>query len=202
MPPPRPSCRSTIRCSATASSRTAPRSRKHKYVRAIATGEAIGAYALTEPQSGSDASAMHTRATKNDDGDWVINGKKSWITSGPVARYIVLFAITTPGHRRQGRVAPSSSIPRCRASMPARPSRSWASAPRPPARSSSTTTSARRKTCWARSARASRSPWACSTPAASASPRRRWALPVPPTRPRWTGRASARRSAIRSAPSR
>ncbi len=75
---------------------------KQKYVRAIATGEAIGAYALTEPQSGSDASAMHTRATRNANGDWVINGKKSWITSGPVARYIVLFAITTPGIGAKG----------------------------------------------------------------------------------------------------
>jgi alkylation response protein AidB-like acyl-CoA dehydrogenase len=75
---------------------------KQKYVRAIATGEAIGAYALTEPQSGSDASAMHTRATKNANGDWVINGKKSWITSGPVARYIVLFAISTPGIGAKG----------------------------------------------------------------------------------------------------
>ena len=75
---------------------------KQKYVRAIATGEAIGAYALTEPQSGSDASAMHTRASKNADGDWVINGKKSWITSGPVARYIILFAITTPGIGAKG----------------------------------------------------------------------------------------------------
>lgn len=75
---------------------------KQKYVRAIASGEHIGAYALTEPQSGSDASAMHTRATKNADGDWVINGKKSWITSGPVARYIVLFAITTPGIGAKG----------------------------------------------------------------------------------------------------
>ena len=75
---------------------------KQTYVRAIATGEAIGAYALTEPQSGSDASAMHTRATKNAQGDWVINGKKSWITSGPVARYILLFAITTPGVGARG----------------------------------------------------------------------------------------------------
>ena len=75
---------------------------KQKYVRAIATGEAIGAYALTEPQSGSDASAMHTRATKNADGDWVINGKKSWITSGPVARYVVLFAVSTPGIGAKG----------------------------------------------------------------------------------------------------
>nr|WP_250887178.1 MULTISPECIES: acyl-CoA dehydrogenase family protein [unclassified Rhodanobacter] len=75
---------------------------KQKFVRAIATGEAIGAYALTEPQSGSDASAMHTRATRNANGDWVINGKKSWITSGPVARYIVLFAISTPGIGAKG----------------------------------------------------------------------------------------------------
>ncbi|MGN2250599.1 acyl-CoA dehydrogenase family protein [Frateuria edaphi] len=75
---------------------------KQTFVRAIASGEAIGAYALTEPQSGSDASAMHTRATRNADGDWVINGKKSWITSGPVARYIVLFAITTPGIGAKG----------------------------------------------------------------------------------------------------
>ncbi|MDI3261407.1 MAG: acyl-CoA dehydrogenase family protein [Fulvimonas sp.] len=75
---------------------------KQQYVRAIAQGEAIGAYALTEPQSGSDASNMHTRATRNADGDWVINGKKSWITSGSVARYIVLFAITTPGIGAKG----------------------------------------------------------------------------------------------------
>ena len=75
---------------------------KQIYVRAIATGEAIGAYALTEAQSGSDASAMHTRATKNAQGDWVINGKKSWITSGPVARYILLFALSTPGVGARG----------------------------------------------------------------------------------------------------
>ena len=75
---------------------------KQKYVRAVAEGEAIGAYALTEPQSGSDASNMHTRAARNADGDWVINGKKSWITSGPVAKYIVLFAITSPGKGAKG----------------------------------------------------------------------------------------------------
>jgi alkylation response protein AidB-like acyl-CoA dehydrogenase len=75
---------------------------KQKYVRAVAEGHAIGAYALTEPQSGSDASAMHTRAERNASGDWVINGKKSWITSGPVAKYIVLFAITTPGKGAKG----------------------------------------------------------------------------------------------------
>ncbi|MFZ2235957.1 MAG: acyl-CoA dehydrogenase family protein, partial [Dokdonella sp.] len=51
---------------------------------------------------GSDASAMHTRAQRNGDGDWIINGKKSWITSGHVARYIVLFAISAPGKGSKG----------------------------------------------------------------------------------------------------
>jgi len=75
---------------------------KQTFVRAVATGEAIGAYALTEAQSGSDASAMHTRAVRNGQGDWVINGKKMWITSGPVARYLVLFALTTAGIGAKG----------------------------------------------------------------------------------------------------
>lgn len=75
---------------------------KQKYVRAIADGSAIGAFALTEPQSGSDATAMRCRAVKQADGSFVINGKKSWITSGPVADYIVLFAMTEPGKGAKG----------------------------------------------------------------------------------------------------
>jgi len=67
---------------------------KQKYVRDIAEGREIGAFALTEPQSGSDATAMRCKAVKQADGSYVINGKKSWITSGPVAKYIVLFAMT------------------------------------------------------------------------------------------------------------
>jgi len=70
---------------------------KDKYVRAVASGAEIGAYALTEPQSGSDASNMKSRAVKSDDGShYVINARKSWITSGPYARYLVLFAMTDP----------------------------------------------------------------------------------------------------------
>ncbi|MEE4304325.1 MAG: acyl-CoA dehydrogenase family protein, partial [Wenzhouxiangella sp.] len=70
---------------------------KQKYVRAIASGEEIGAYALTEPASGSDAANMKSRAVLSDDGShYVINARKSWITSGPVARYLVLFAMTDP----------------------------------------------------------------------------------------------------------
>ena len=75
---------------------------KQLYVRAIAEGREIGAFALTEPQSGSDATAMKCRAVKQADGRFVINGKKSWITSGPVARYIVLFAMSEPGKGAKG----------------------------------------------------------------------------------------------------
>jgi len=75
---------------------------KQKYVRAIAEGREIGAFALTEPQSGSDATAMRCRAVRQDDGSFVINGKKSWITSGPVAKYIVLFAVTDPEQGARG----------------------------------------------------------------------------------------------------
>ncbi|MXV07635.1 MULTISPECIES: acyl-CoA dehydrogenase family protein [Xanthomonas] len=75
---------------------------KQKYVRAIAEGREIGAFALTEPQSGSDATAMRCRAVRQDDGSFLINGKKSWITSGPVAKYIVLFAMSEPDKGARG----------------------------------------------------------------------------------------------------
>lgn len=70
---------------------------KRDWVTPIATGAQIGAYALTEPHSGSDASNMRVRAVKSADGShYVINGTKSWITSGPYADRLVLFAMTTP----------------------------------------------------------------------------------------------------------
>jgi len=75
---------------------------KQKYVRAIAEGAEIGAFALTEPQSGSDATAMRCKATRQADGSFLINGKKSWITSGPVAKYIVLFATSDPAKGAKG----------------------------------------------------------------------------------------------------
>jgi alkylation response protein AidB-like acyl-CoA dehydrogenase len=75
---------------------------KQLYVRAIAEGREIGAFALTEPQSGSDATAMRCKAARQADGTFVVNGKKSWITSGPVAKYIVLFAVTDPEKGARG----------------------------------------------------------------------------------------------------
>jgi alkylation response protein AidB-like acyl-CoA dehydrogenase len=74
---------------------------RKKYIVPIATGKAIGAYSLTEPQSGSDAGAMKSRATR--DGDfYVLNGRKSWVTSGPVADYFVVFMMTDPAKKQKG----------------------------------------------------------------------------------------------------
>ncbi|MDP1713520.1 MAG: acyl-CoA dehydrogenase [Anaerolineales bacterium] len=74
---------------------------KKKFVIPIASGKAIGAYALTEPQSGSDAGALKSRATR--DGDfYVLNGRKSWVTSGPVANYFVVFMMTDPAKKQKG----------------------------------------------------------------------------------------------------
>ena len=68
---------------------------KRKLLEPVASGRVNAAYALTEPQSGSDAASMRSRATLSPDGSfYTINARKSWITSGPVAKYIVLFART------------------------------------------------------------------------------------------------------------
>jgi alkylation response protein AidB-like acyl-CoA dehydrogenase len=70
---------------------------KQKYLRPVASGEAVGAFALTEPQSGSDAGNIRVTTLLSPDGShYVINGTKSWITSGPAAKYLVLFAQTDP----------------------------------------------------------------------------------------------------------
>lgn len=68
---------------------------KRRFLRPVASGEVNGAYALTEPQSGSDAAAMRSVARRSSDGaSYTINARKSWITSGPVAKYVLLFAQT------------------------------------------------------------------------------------------------------------
>ena len=74
---------------------------KKEFLVPVASGKKIASYALTEPQSGSDAGNMHTTAVK--DGDtYVINGVKSWITSAPKAKYILLFAQTDQKSKSRG----------------------------------------------------------------------------------------------------
>lgn len=74
---------------------------KQKFLKPVASGKAIGAYSLTEPMSGSDAGTMKSRATR--DGDfYILNGRKSWVTSGPIADYIVVFVMTDPAKKQKG----------------------------------------------------------------------------------------------------
>lgn len=74
---------------------------KQEFLKPVASGAAIGAYSLTEPMSGSDAGTMKSRAAR--DGDfYILNGRKSWVTSGPVAEYFVVFMVTDPGKKQKG----------------------------------------------------------------------------------------------------
>jgi alkylation response protein AidB-like acyl-CoA dehydrogenase len=65
---------------------------KAQYLPRLITGEIVGAYALSESGSGSDAMAAKTRAVKQPDGSWVLNGEKMWISNGGFADVIIVFA--------------------------------------------------------------------------------------------------------------
>ena len=65
---------------------------KQAYLPALVAGELVGAYALSESGSGSDALAARTRATREPDGTWTLNGEKLWISNGGFADVIVVFA--------------------------------------------------------------------------------------------------------------
>ena len=65
---------------------------KQRYLPRLVTGEMVGAYALSEAGSGSDALAAKTRATRQPDGSWVLNGEKMWISNGGFADLFIVFA--------------------------------------------------------------------------------------------------------------
>lgn len=71
---------------------------KQRWLPAMAAGEAIGCFGLTEPDHGSDPASMKTRADRVDDG-WVLRGTKMWITNAPVADVAVIWARTSDGMR-------------------------------------------------------------------------------------------------------
>jgi alkylation response protein AidB-like acyl-CoA dehydrogenase len=74
---------------------------KNAWLRKVASGEWLGAFCLTEPQAGSDASAIRTRATRTATG-WVLNGTKQFITSGKHANIAIVFAVTDPDAGKRG----------------------------------------------------------------------------------------------------
>jgi alkylation response protein AidB-like acyl-CoA dehydrogenase len=74
---------------------------KQKYLPKVASGEAMFSYCLSEPEAGSDAAAMTTKAVR--DGDfWVLNGVKRWITNAGVSEFYTVFASTDPSARSRG----------------------------------------------------------------------------------------------------
>jgi alkylation response protein AidB-like acyl-CoA dehydrogenase len=68
---------------------------KQRYLPPVASGEAMFCYALSEPEAGSDAAAMKTRAVRDGD-SYVLNGVKRWITNAGVSRYYTVMAVTDP----------------------------------------------------------------------------------------------------------
>ncbi|MDN5743541.1 MAG: acyl-CoA dehydrogenase family protein, partial [Nocardioidaceae bacterium] len=79
---------------------------KQQWLPKMATGEAIGCFGLTEPDAGSDPAAMRTRARRDGD-DWVLEGRKMWITNGSIADVAVVWAQTEEGVR--GFVVPTNT---------------------------------------------------------------------------------------------
>ena len=74
---------------------------KEQYLRPLASGEALGGFMLTEPDAGSDAAALKTRATRTT-GGWRLNGAKAWITNGGEGRYFVIMARSDPDKGKKG----------------------------------------------------------------------------------------------------
>jgi alkylation response protein AidB-like acyl-CoA dehydrogenase len=72
-----------------------------QWVPAVARGEAVAAFALSEPEAGSDAAGLELRAERDRDG-WLLTGTKTWISNAPEADVYTVFARTTPGARARG----------------------------------------------------------------------------------------------------
>lgn len=75
---------------------------KKRYLPDLAGAKKLGAWALTEPSSGSDAASAQTRAKKKKNGSWVLNGTKNFCTHGTYADVHVIFAVTRPGEGTRG----------------------------------------------------------------------------------------------------
>jgi butyryl-CoA dehydrogenase len=74
---------------------------KQRWLPRLCSGEALGCFALTEPDTGSDAASLRTRAERTD-GGWLLNGQKMWISLGNFAEVALIFAQTEPGSGPKG----------------------------------------------------------------------------------------------------
>ena len=77
---------------------------KRAYLPRLASGEGMFSYGLSEPEAGSDAGGMRTRAVRDGD-DWIINGGKRWITNAGVSKFYTVMAVTDPEKRTHGGIS-------------------------------------------------------------------------------------------------
>jgi glutaryl-CoA dehydrogenase len=84
---------------------------KQEWLPRMAAGEAIGCFGLTEPDAGSDPASMRSRARRTPGGDWVLDGRKAWITNGSVADVAIVWARVDEGPDRgvRGFVVPTGT---------------------------------------------------------------------------------------------
>ena len=75
---------------------------KEKYLPDLCSGKKLAAFALTEPQAGSDAASIKLRATREGD-SYILDGEKMWITNGPIASVMSILAVTDPALSARGR---------------------------------------------------------------------------------------------------
>src|SRR5213594_4385743 len=171
-----------------------------RFLKPVAAGHALGCFALTEPEAGSDARNQHTVAVRDGE-NYVLTGRKLFISTGREASYALVFAQTDRDKAHRGisafvveKGAPGFSVSKTEDKLGIRAS-DTAELVFDACRVPPPTGSARR-------AGAFTSRWPPSTAGASASPRRRSASRPAPTSGRSGTRASARRSACRSASTR
>ncbi len=79
----------------------ASQEQKDRWLPDMSVGKKLGAWAITEPGSGSDAAGMQTTARKDGD-DYILNGQKAWISNGGLADYVIVYAKTSPELRHKG----------------------------------------------------------------------------------------------------
>jgi butyryl-CoA dehydrogenase len=156
---------------------------KTRWLKPLARGEMMGGFCLTEPQAGSDASALKTRARREGNG-YLLSGTKQFVTMGATAGMVIVFAVTDPDAGKRGisaflvpKDAKGVEVARVEDKMGQR------------------NIACRAKACWARKVKVTRSRWPIWRAGASASLRRRWVSRALRSRPRAAMPRSARRSA-------
>lgn len=125
---------------------------KQRWLPGFASGELIGALAMTEPGAGSDLKGIRTSARRDGD-QWILNGQKTFISSGIMADVVVVAARTDPEGALELSACLSSSVTPLASNAAASSTRSGCPRKTPPSYFSMTL-SCRRRTCWARRAAA------------------------------------------------